>query len=541
MPIEYHGIKIFHILILFNYGIIINSLPDSQFSTNLCTNQTLNNLSFGVIHSLNFYSGQSQPPNTSCSWIITNSQLSIRSNYILSIRVIEIENDPTHWSNELSVWTGVKEISIDDINKRSFMISSSSSIQIYFRTRAPLLQTFNPYIRTSLRIRRFLIEFIQFNNDLILNPPNNYFQCSTNKILISEQWKCNCLSECLNDDRSDETDCPLCSMYEPSNSLLCQSNEIWCLPSPSKSFNENLIDTEYDEDDWMQSHIAYSRKIDPKGVCVPHNEYQQCSHSTNKSICEKILAWRRDHGEILLDSYLLNKYQSVCFVIIAKEEYKIKLILNQFQFLQQRSDLELIIYDGSEYQNRIIASSNWLLKTDTIQTRENHVATIVIRKHSNPINDEQPIDHDVLGYLEMNETNKIRLRRRDTNLILLNVTWFTSICPDDQILCGGHFETKCYTKEQRCDGTWDCISGDDELGCSPESCPTTFACNDRLRLPSDQPRCFTWSERCDGNAICTNRTDEKFCTNWWCNSNNGTFLCKNLNCIYETWVCDGNN
>lgn len=88
-------------------------------------------------------------------------------------------------------------------------------------------------------------------------------------------------------------------------------------------------------------------------------------------------------------------------------------------------------------------------------------------------------------------------------------------------------------------GIWDCISGDDEIGCSPESCPTTFACNDRLRLPTDQPRCYTWSERCNGNAFCANRTDERLCNHWWCNSNNGTFLCKNLNCIYETWVCDG--
>lgn len=50
---------------------------------------------------------------------------------------------------------------------------------------------------------------------------------------------------------------------------------------------------------------------------------------------------------------------------------------------------------------------------------------------------------------------------------------------------------------------------------------------------------YTWFERCNGNAYCINRIDEKNCTNWWCNSNNGTFLCKNLNCIYETWVCDG--
>jgi len=34
---------------------------------------------------------------------------------------------------------------------------------------------------------------------------------------------------------------------------------------------------------------------------------------------------------------------------------------------------------------------------------------------------------------------------------------------------------------------------------------------------------------------------EQNCTNWWCNSHNGTFLCKNRFCIYETWVCDGSN
>jgi len=51
----------------------------------------------------------------------------------------------------------------------------------------------------------------------------------------------------------------------------------------------------------------------------------------------------------------------------------------------------------------------------------------------------------------MNETAK-RIQRRDVNAILLNITWFTSFCSDDQMLCGGHFEPKCYTKEQRCDG-----------------------------------------------------------------------------------------
>ncbi|CAF3056298.1 unnamed protein product [Rotaria sp. Silwood2] len=542
MLIVYYGIRIFHLIILillFKYGITVSSSSDLTLPTNLCTTVTIQNKSFGVIHSLNFYSGQSQPPNISCSWIINNSQTSKWPNYILSLRVIELENDPTHWSNELTFWTGSRQISIDDINKRTYVIStSSSSIQIYFRTKPPLLQTFNPYIRTNLRIRRFLIEFIHINNDLIRYTNQNYFHCLSSGIFIPKQWKCNCIYECSYEDYSDEDNCPLCSMYESSNSLLCQSNEIWCLPNTSKSLSDNLIETEYDEDDWMIPHINYSRKIDPKGVCIPHDEQQQCSYSTNISSCERILAWRQDHGQILLNNLILDSYQSLCFVIIAKEEYKIKLFINQYQFLEHRSDLELIIYDGSEEQNQILLSSNWLLNKEIIQTRQYHIATIIIRKRllqSISIITDSHHDDDVLGYLD----TKASIQRRDTNLVLLNITWLTSICPDDQKLCGGHFETKCYTKEQRCDGIWDCISGDDELGCSPESCPTTFACNDRLHLPSDQPRCFTWSERCNGNAFCANRTDEKVCSNWWCNSNNGTFLCKNLNCIYETWVCDG--
>ncbi len=453
MPINHHGTRLFHLIllsILFKYGITINSFPD----LNSCSNISINNLSFGVLHSLNFYSGQSQPPNTSCSWIITNSQISSWSNYIFSLRVIELENDPTHWSNELTFWTGNKQISIDDINNRTYFISSSSSIQIYFRTKAPLLQTFNPYIRTNLRIRRFLIEFIRTTNELRSNINENNFRCLSNGILIPKQWKCNCLYECSSNDHSDEQNCPLCSMYELSNSLLCQSNEYWCLPNASKSLNENLIDVDYDQDDWMQSHISYSQKIDPKGVCIPRNQYQSCSYSTKSSNCDKVLVWREDHGQILIDNSLLNTYQTLCFVIIAKDEYKIKLFLNDYHFIEQRSDLELNIYDGSEDDNQILASSNWLLRKEIVQTRENHIATILIRKHSIQSITDQHHDEDVLGYLETNETKK-HLQKRDINSVLLNITWLTSICPDDQMLCGGHYETKCYTKEQRCDGKFD--------------------------------------------------------------------------------------
>lgn len=160
------------------------------------------------------------------------------------------------------------------------------------------------------------------------------------------------------------------------------------------------------------------------------------------SQCERILVKRQDYGEILIDNNILNTYQSLCFVIIAKEEYKIKFLVNDYQ---QQSNFQWTIYDGNEDDNQIIVSSDGFSRKQLFQTREHHIATIILRKNS------VQTDNDIIGYLEMNETKK-SLQRRDLNGILLNITWLTSICPDDQMLCGGNFETKCYTKEQRCDG-----------------------------------------------------------------------------------------
>jgi hypothetical protein len=155
----------------------------------------------------------------------------------------------------------------------------------------------------------------------------------------------------------------------------------------------------------------------------------------------------------------LNTYQTLCFVIIAKQDYKIKLLLNQYQILGHYPDLEWTIYDGSENQNRVLVSSNRLLMKEMVQTHENHIATIVI--HRRPIQTRTDIIHqydatddDVLGHSDVNQTTKI-VQRRDIHSVLLNITWFTSICPDDQILCSGHYEIKCYTIKQRCDGKID--------------------------------------------------------------------------------------
>ena len=472
MSIADRGSGLVHLILgilLLHYRLASSSLSPSFYS---CSNSSIINVRFGQIHSLNFYAGQSHPPNVSCTWTISNPQASMVSNYIISLRVLELEYDLTRWSNELTFWTGSRQISVDDVNRQTYMLLPlTSSVQISLRTKAPSLPQINPYIRTSLRIRRFALEFISMSTDVMRNRNEDYFRCAASGILLPKQWKCNCINECPYDDHSDEDNCPLCAAYEPSNRLLCNSNELWCLPAASKSLVDLLLNDDADDENWMRSHIVYSQKIDPKGnvlsllstaeneailhsfmqgVCIPRGIDQKCAYSTNSSSCQTILALRQDRGQLLLDNLTLNNYQTSCVVIIAKDEYKIKLLLHQHYSIAQRPDLEWIVYEGSEQHNRILVSSNWLPTKESVQTRERHIVTIIVRQRAMPKVDEH-FDDEVIGYAETNETRKL-IQRRDLSPMLLNITWSSSVCQDDQMLCDARYETKCYTSEQRCDG-----------------------------------------------------------------------------------------
>ena len=159
------------------------------------------------------------------------------------------------------------------------------------------------------------------------------------------------------------------------------------------------------------------------GICLSSEQNAQCSYSVK---CESIISYTHDFGEILIKNSLLLNRESLCFVILAKDKHKIKLIVDRVNFNNQQSGLDLFIYDGDEEENRILVSTNSILSRQIVQTREHHLATIVIRKRQEIIS--------------------------DFNGILLNITWLTSVCPDNQMLCGGRYETKCYSKQQRCDG-----------------------------------------------------------------------------------------
>ncbi|KAL4235004.1 Low-density lipoprotein receptor-related protein 12 [Mactra antiquata] len=105
------------------------------------------------------------------------------------------------------------------------------------------------------------------------------------------------------------------------------------------------------------------------------------------------------------------------------------------------------------------------------------------------------------------------------------------VCLPTQRQCDG--ENDCYDfTQERCDGVWDCPhKGSDEIGCGHCS-KGDYSCG----LQTNQ--CYHASERCNGLARCSNAFDETNCSSDQCGTHNGTFLCRNNRCIYESWTCD---
>lgn len=115
-----------------------------------------------------------------------------------------------------------------------------------------------------------------------------------------------------------------------------------------------------------------------------------------------------------------------------------------------------------------------------------------------------------------------------------NLTYqIKGFCIEDQKSCNSIYELNCYSPSQVCNDVWDCHNGADERGCGP--CKRDqFRCKNHIF-------CYRLEDRCDGDHQCLDFSDELDCNSWFCNSNNGTFLCDNEQCVYEQWVCDGTN
>ena len=392
-------------------GLVVIFLILHFHSVHLCQNLSL---SISPIHSWNFYSGQSQPANLSCSWFRPRSLR--RDVVVVSLRAIEIDDNREHWSNELLFKQENDETIVADLQQRSWTFDGSLPLEILFRAKPPLSES------NSLNIHRFLLDWIVVNRSV---------------------------------------------------PLLCRSNQIWC----------------------------YSSR---KSLCIPREQNSSCLYSTRSLPCDTILIDDNEQGQVFVQS---SPVQTRCYVIMPKDQRRIQLNLHQL------AHLDVFIADGNDSFTRLSTLGEHPVR--------NHLAIISVQ---NPQEDS-----------------------------LFNLTWTSSPCPANAKPCREPFEKKCYTEKQRCDGSlgchlssphsefsfagiWQCSSGDDELGCAPYICPNSFSCNS---TSLDRPRCYPLAERCNGNPFCANQADEQLCSHWWCNAKNGTFLCKNLHCIYEMWTCDG--
>jgi hypothetical protein len=111
-------------------------------------------------------------------------------------------------------------------------------------------------------------------------------------------------------------------------------------------------------------------------------------------------------------------------------------------------------------------------------------------------------------------------------------------CTAEQFTCG---DATCIAKERRCDGTSDCLDGDDEQSCDGDAgagesgcADNQFACSDGACIPED------W--RCDGEyEDCTGGEDEADCDGaeapTGCAADE--FTCSDGACIPGAWKCDG--
>ena len=367
-------------------------------------------------------------------------------------------------------------------------------------------------------------------------------KCEKTNRCIKTSYLCDCYNDC--DDLSDENTCDSndlkCNKLELDNKINCMStNNIWCpdyfTKEPSCKPSSIRCDDKYD----------CFNKLDELN-CNDFNSNVVYFDSNN---C--INVYKTDNFGTLLSPNFPNIYDfglNCSYHIIVEPYQRIQIRVKKLKLRPIYLTDYLNTPSFSSKIDYLTATNNdydylSIYDGDTIYSPM--IAKLSSQQNSNDINPKQKIYNSKSNSILIVFHTSKNVQQQNLNLnesFGFNLTYqVKGLCMEDQQSCSSYSannnyirnELNCFDSEQRCDDVWDCHNGADEHGCI--SCQADqYRCRNRLS-------CYKYEDRCDGDHQCIDKSDENNCDSWFCNSDNGTFLCSNKHCIYEQWVCDGSN
>ena len=298
----------------------------------------------------------------------------------------------------------------------------------------------------------------------------------------------------FNDDCGDGSDESRCERHRCKlNEFRCQSGQ--CIPAHQRC--DLLPDCRDSSDEGRSCTIGSNCNSAStfqcyNGLCIP--QYAVCDfqidcpgkfhEDEDASTCELL----QRQSNLSSSGSLSNGLMSQLIPSVHNRQQH-QLIVQQHQMqqqLQQQQQHQQQPQQGQEISKVVFYPANHLASIDTLPSN------LFRCKSGNTIDISQRclFEFDKYGY---------QIGCRDVSHL---VDCHSFECPQrDYVKCSNSY---CIPWRYVCDGKWDCIMGDDEVGCARYVCPGQYKC-------ANQSSCILLHQLCDGHRQCPMGDDEWFC------------------------------